>query len=232
MHIQWKERSIQWFYNASAYTSYDKELAELLLKQIQVRGSLCDLGCGLGLVDMEMAPYIGQITCLDSDATVVEALRKRAAERGIQNITARVGDARQLEGHWDTVLTMFHGQTADFVERYIAMADHVFLALVHSHAKQQPNGAFSHTCAHIETTIQTLERRGIPYEMIRGGLEYGQPLKSLEEAREYALAYSNDSSESGLAEYLERMVETGEEEFPYYLPKTRNFGLFVVRTDK
>lgn len=45
MKIIWNDQSVSWFNHASAYTGFHQKLADLLLKHITVRETLCDIGC-------------------------------------------------------------------------------------------------------------------------------------------------------------------------------------------
>jgi len=48
-----------------------------------------EIGSGTGLVTVQLAPMLGQVTALDSSEKMLEELRKKAETMGIHNITAR-----------------------------------------------------------------------------------------------------------------------------------------------
>lgn len=61
-----------------------------------VDGPILDLGCGTGRIALDLAARGHDVTGLDSDPELVEALRMRARERGLQ-MEAVAGDARSFE---------------------------------------------------------------------------------------------------------------------------------------
>jgi SAM-dependent methyltransferase len=77
----------------AAYTA-DLELWRDLAAQ--ARGPILDLGCGTGRVALDLAARGFDVTGIDSDPTLIEALRARARTRGL-GIEAITGDARSFE---------------------------------------------------------------------------------------------------------------------------------------
>jgi SAM-dependent methyltransferase len=59
-------------------------------------GPVLDLGCGTGRVALDLASRGHEVTGLDSDAELVEALRTRARERDLR-VEAVPGDARSFD---------------------------------------------------------------------------------------------------------------------------------------
>jgi cyclopropane fatty-acyl-phospholipid synthase-like methyltransferase len=54
--------------------------------------SAMEFGCGTGLVSRELLPAVGKIMAVDLSSGMIEQLRKRIAEAGLKNITARCLD--------------------------------------------------------------------------------------------------------------------------------------------
>ena len=58
---------------------------------------------------------------------------------------------------------------------------------------------------------------------------FGQPLTSVEEARRFMRAYDKLSTDDEIARDLEkRLFETGEREFPLYLPADKEYIMFTI----
>jgi SAM-dependent methyltransferase len=55
-----------------------------------------ELGCGTGRVALDLASRGHSVTAIDNDAALVNAVRERARERGLE-VAAEVADARRLE---------------------------------------------------------------------------------------------------------------------------------------
>ena len=234
MRIVWNDRSWRWFESASAYTQYSQQMAELLLERIPRRGTLCDIGCGAALVDAELAPHLQHICCVDISPEILQHVEHHMQALGIQNVSTLCGDGMALEGQWDTVMALFHGGTASILKYFSLAKERLILAVHQSHIGHF--GPESHKvakCASVQATKAFLDEIGIHYHLTEHSLEYGQPLQNLADAKDFICAYTTPMTDKELQEYMEQhLVSTGREDFPYYLPKKKVFGLFVIRRDE
>ena len=231
MLFDWNENTLTWLAEASAYTGYDRELAKLLLPRLEGCGTLCDMGCGMGLVDMELAPHFKAITCVDVAAPVLEDLTARAARLGLTNIETRCCPGAEAEGEWDAVMALFHGEVQDIVPAYLKKAKKRLILVTHGSAygSTGPAGYRIRKCCDVDGTVAWLDAHGFTYTVERGELEFGQPHRSLEEAAAYTRAFTKNVPEDELLNWVKsKAVETGREDFPLYTPKKRGFGLFVI----
>lgn len=233
MKIVWNEQSIRWFHNASEYTGYNKKLAEILLNYIPRGGSLCDIGCGAGLIDFALAPYLGQITCVDISPEAIRAVERHARRLGLNNISTLCMDASGLEGEWDTVMALFHGGQ-DVIAKYLHLAKEQLILAAHGVLKGSfgPDGHKVTKCFDVQGIKEYLDAQGIRYSLQELTLEYGQPLTDIQDAEAFVTAYSTPMDPSELDAYLrEHLQETGDGTFPYYLPNQKKLGLFVIPRD-
>lgn len=234
MRIVWNEKSVRWFDNASEYTGYNRKLAQILLECIPDRNTLCDLGCGAGLIDFELAPYIKEITCVDISGEAIRSVEQRIKRCGASNISARCTDASLLEGMWETVLALFYGGEEVFSKHFHLAKDQLILA-VHGTLKGSfgPEGRRTMKCFDTNGVRAHLDSLGVNYHLQELELEYGQPFTDLKDAEEFVSAYALPMEKEELEAYLmENLVQTNDERFPYYLPKKRSMGLFVIRRDE
>ena len=229
--IIWNEQTVHWFRQASEYTGYNRELAGLLLESLPTGGTLCDMGCGSGLVDFELAPYFREITCVDISEAAAAAVERTAAERGIAHVKALCADGSTVSGKWDCVMALFHGGPEAF-ERYYPKAAHTLLIATHA-SKVGDLGPQNRRVikeSDVAGLAAYLDARSIRYTLRNAELEYGQPLADPEEARRFVRNYAMPMESGELEAYLEQNLrKTGREDFPYYLPKQRKFGIFVIR---
>ena len=234
MKIVWNEQSIRWFHNASEYTGYHKRLAEILLRHISQGGSLCDIGCGAGLIDFELAPYLARLTCVDISPEAIGAVERHARRLGLNNISTLCMDASGLEGEWDTVMALFHGGE-NVISKYFHLAKEQLILAAHGTLQGNfaPDGRKVTKCFDVRGIQDYLDRQGIRYSLQQLTLEYGQPLTDLSDAEAFVTAYSLPMEKSELDAYLHRRLEkTGDDKFPYYLSNQKKLGLFVIRRDE
>ena len=92
MYYEWSGDAVRWFYAASEYTGFHRALAQLCLSHLTRGGSMADLGCGLGLIDLELAGQMSQVTCIDQNPLPLRELEREARRRGIGNLEVRQAD--------------------------------------------------------------------------------------------------------------------------------------------
>ncbi len=234
MMFSWNDQTCRWLEDASEWTGYNKSLARLLLEHIPRRDSLCDIGCGLGLVDLELARDIRAVTCVDIADYAVEYLRRRAAESGADNITVKKSDGMALSGRWDTVLALFHGSVDLVCRKYLSMADDRLLFVTHSsqYSVTGPESYRVRKSSNVPGDSQWLDTSGVVYTLHNAALAFGQPHRSFEDAVTYHRTFSNGAPEDELREYVKGCVqETGRDDFPFFTQKVRRFGIFVIRRE-
>jgi SAM-dependent methyltransferase len=233
LEIIWGERAARWFVNASEYTGYHRELADILLAFMQPGGTLCDLGCGIGLIDFALADHLKQITCVDISAEALEILEAEAARRRIGNITALRADAATLEGQWDDGLMLFfHGTLTDNIAHFLRLFRRRLFYIVHADPidPQRDHRPERTKCSSVSAIQGDLDRQRINYQLFHHALEYGQPFGSLEEAIDFTRAYRlcPQGKEEGFLKARLRPAQKTREGYQYYLPHTKRFGMFII----
>lgn len=234
MMIVWNDRSLRWFRNASEYTGYHKKLAQILLEYIPSRNTLCDMGCGAAQIDFELAKYVEQVTCIDIAPEVISALEEQTRERNVTNITGRCMDGAQVKGEWETVIALFHGG-ANVVPKYLPLAKDQLILVTHGSLVGGfgPKGHQPVKCFDAGGIRADLDARGVKYQLRMEQLEYGQPFADLDDARAFVRAYTKPMEPEELEAYLQEKLErTEDERFPYYLPKKKDLGIFIIRRDE
>jgi len=233
--INWNEKSIGWFCDASEYTGFNKKLSRLLLQYMERRDSLCDLGCGPGLIDIALAPFIGHITCVDNDAFAVGAARGQALSYGFDNISAVLGDAEKLQGSWQNVIAVFHGTPALYAGKYSSLASDVFLSVIKTSNTGRIGPEEYRVRKHFnsDNIAAELDSLGVKYTLTPHSLEYGQPFRSRRDAKDFVRAYTMNPPEEAVEDYLaENLTRTGRYDFPFYLPNEKEFTILAIRRDE
>lgn len=232
MLLNWDDiRTARWLTDAAEYTRYNEKLARLIAELSPEGGTVCSLGCGLGLTELELAPRFESVTCVDTSENVLAFLRAEIARRGIANMDCRVCDARSLTGRWDTVLAIFHGDGEDFAGSYLALARRRLIAVTHSPPSPElpPEKFRLRSLKNADTVSAVLDSHSLSYTRRDCCMEHGQPLESLSSARQFVLTYGKPRPSQSLEQYLnEHLTATGRDDFPYYLPKKKLFSVFTI----
>ncbi|MBQ4369561.1 MAG: methyltransferase domain-containing protein [Oscillospiraceae bacterium] len=231
--ISWNGQTVKWFQNASEYTGFHKKLADMLAEEIEPGSDICDLGCGIGLVDMHLAGRAATITCVDKDETALAALAEDAKKRGITNIKTVHADAYGLKGLWDVVLMVFFGSLDARVTGSLQLCSKKLIAVVHGReigtlGPEKYKSIKYNTTANSESWLSAL---GLKWKCRECSLEYGQPFESMEEAERFVRTYTPGTSEEDARRYLAERLVAGENGWPLYLPNKKDFGIFVIEKD-
>lgn len=223
----WNEDMVRFMRDAGAYNrDYYARLAAWMAPYLSPEDHTCDAGCGLGFLSLELINYVNHITAVDSSELALNVLRENASDQ--QNITTICGNINHFTPRqkYDDMVFSFFGKMEEISQ--IAKAQcrgtvFVFKKNYVNHrftAGEYPVGDDS-----FENAVKWLTERGIPYESDTLLLEMGQPLRSREEARRFFALYHRGDVSDITDDFLhERLVETGREDFPLYLPQRREVG--------
>jgi SAM-dependent methyltransferase len=115
---------------------YSDLVLDVLTRELHLDGSgqLLDVGCGPGVLAVELAGGFARVTGLDPDPAMLEEARRHAAQRGVTNaewITARAEDIPRL--HLGPLRVATFGQSFHWTDREV-VADGIFELL-------EPGGA-------------------------------------------------------------------------------------------
>lgn len=228
MKFDWNEKTIRWYIEANEYTGFFKNVAQIIAPKLEGYSTLCDIGCGLGLLDLELHSSIEQITCTDINEVALDALGRFIDEKNIQNIKTRIMDSNNIQGQWDIILVSFFG--ARELETFLPHCKKL-IAVVHGDkdGKLSPKKYDSFKKRNVSDVEKNLKAKGIHYSLTRHAFEFGQPLTSIEEAKEYIQIHTPNITSQDLELLLsEKIKETGEEKFPFSIPRMKKMGVFEI----
>jgi 2-polyprenyl-3-methyl-5-hydroxy-6-metoxy-1,4-benzoquinol methylase len=89
---EWDDHAVGWDANKDvrvfaekAFESLRAKIAPLMPNLADVR--ILDFGCGTGILSEKLAPLCGHIIAVDASAGMIDVLRKKVKDQGIENIT-------------------------------------------------------------------------------------------------------------------------------------------------
>lgn len=233
MFIDWNnEKTFKWFLSAVEYTGYTDKMAKLLLERLPSGGTLYDLGCGMGLIDLKLHPHFSSITCVDVSESSIKWLESEICRRNIKNITPVCTDAHLLSEPKDCVMALFHSNAYDVLKYYLPLVKDTLVLVTHPRVLDSPveiKNKFREN-ANVTAAVSAFDEAQIKYDLFEGSLEYGQPLESEEDGLQFIKAYKKNAPCETPEEYLKRnVVETGNSDYPLYLPSLKKFGIFTIK---
>lgn len=221
----WTPEGMAFLQDAMACCGYYPALARRIAPYLPKQAHVCDAGCGLGGLSVALLPYCRHVTAVDRAAAPLENLRQRAGHD--PRLTVRQGDIRCLppETPYDAMVFCLFGN----VEEALTVARHQCRGTVLLIRRDYAYHRFStgrvpvgFTAADSEDTLRHL---GLSYRMERFSLEFGQPFRSLEDARRFFRLYDRSG---GADPPLHRLTAGPSAEFPYYLPNRKDLCLLAV----
>ena len=232
MAYYWTEDRVRWYLDASARTAFHRRLAAELLPFLNEGDQVADLGCGLGQLDLILAPSVAHITCVDRDGQVLARLEEQARALDIRNLTVCCQDAGALQERFDAAILCFFGTPPSLMLRCARLARRTLIRVVNVHPSPShlAAGARRETA---EEVAAALEQAGLPFRLFRRRLRFDQPLASREEAARFLRSHHPDLPPGRLNRLLEENLQpTGDPDFPLCLPKEKDLGIFVVDTGR
>lgn len=227
--FQWNEEMVRFMRTASEYGDYHRRLVQRMRPALHSADHICDAGCGLGYLSLALAPYVRRVTAADRSEAALDVLRQNCAARGIRNIDILSGELQPvpLAAPYDAMVFCFFGR----MEEIAAVAKAQCRGTVFVFKKNYTSHRFSvgeHPAGwdSFRAGADWLTERGVPFEAETLEPEMGQPFRSMEEARQFFRLYSRDADKSVITDDFLRskLVETGREDFPLYLPHQRPVG--------
>lgn len=230
----WYEDMVRFMRDASEFGTYNQELARLVSPWLNKQMHICDAGCGLGYLSLALSPYAGQVTSVEKHPDAVAVLKENCRKLGITNITPRCGGISEVipERKYDAMVFCFFGGIHEILETAKNQCDGQVIIITRNYTTHRfsvgkhPTGSYGY-----RSSWEVLTALNIPYEEIIVDVEFGQPLRSMEDARRFFELYSKDEDKNVITdEFLRgKVVEIKHEQFPLYMPHRRN--LAILRFD-
>ena len=111
----WNEDMIRFLRDASEHCDYHHLLAEYLAKRLPENAHVCDAGCGLGYLSLQLAPYCRQVTAVDVSPEALAVLAANCDKEKIKNVDIRCGEIAELppDEPYDAMVFCFFGTGND-----------------------------------------------------------------------------------------------------------------------
>ena len=241
MLFNWTEEKLEWYVRGSLYAGFHRTLAEKIRPALEKTDALVDLGCGPGLIDLELAQDVKSITAIDINQIVLQHLEEDIADRKNTNIRTVCGDVKEspddlLPSSFDVALFSFFGGPGEVFEVAYQKASRLVIIITHgSDTAKKPSkigGEFHRAFA--GDVSAWLDENKLKYTTTYDSYDFGQPFVSLEEAERFFEVYAKEGevgSEERLAQIdkqLSLVKKTDDPKYPYYFPNMKDTAIFLV----
>lgn len=231
MRFTWSGESIQWFLDASTYTGFHSILAQKIAPWLEPGYSLCDIGCGLGRIDLELASYVRKLTALDINSDVTGILKADAQKQKLHHISVICKNVTAFEGQFDVVLMSFFGKSEKDMSHYFHLCRKKMIRIVNVENKSSLYpGRHRRTKKDTASIVsQELAEQGFSYHLDTESIEFGQPFRTKAAAESFVRFHAPEIMGQELEKFLqEHLEQTGRSDFPFYLPNQKTLGIFVI----
>ncbi|MDO4518285.1 MAG: class I SAM-dependent methyltransferase [Bacillota bacterium] len=238
----WTQEKIDYMRDAYEYTRFQNTLADYVARYIEPTDTICDAGCGLGYVSMELARHCASVTAVDVSQDVLDVLDSkigRTDKTGYSypsNVKTLKTDISSLpEGmSFDWIIFCFFGQMPEIVDvmkRYAKKG----VILIHKNWKNHRLSSREIPLERLRYTsdIDYLEENNITYETESFDIDLGQPLKDKEQALRFFELYDRNENtdrfdERVRIERLSKLVPIDSPDYEYYLPMISRVGIIII----
>lgn len=259
----WTPDIVRFMEDADRLSPYFRQLAAIAATQCPRGGSVLDAGCGMGQLSLALSSHAGRVDAVDRSEDAVRKLARTVRRLDVRNVRPICADmfawCRQAGGEaaWELWangsvrdasrpgrgtaqpnnpydLAVFC-LSASFEDAYAAACRagaRRVLVVNKIHAREMHDTR--PVVEDFDAALRASRKVNPRCQGMRVRLDYGQPLRSLEDAVRYFGLFRTRTFPHGVtpeqvAELLERRNDA---EFPYYLPVFRNLAVFSCPCDR
>lgn len=234
--MTWTTDIIRFMRDASDNSSYFSELALAVMPYLNGCKTICDAGCGLGQLAVELAEKMPDGTLVEGIDINYDALRVLCEQVGCRQITNVICTLTDLDSYHPD--KKFGGMVFNYfgsMEQIMKIRERCCDGPVVLVKRNYKNHRFSLgnkpiTTFNRDDAVEYLTRSDIPFIEKSFSCEFGQPFRSLEDAVLFYKIFSRDSSPEQISvdDVRPKLVVTGNIVFPYYLPHIKESRIIVI----
>ena len=227
----WTEESAALLARAYRAGEAAKQLADWIAPKLHTGAHVCDVGCGVGALSLEMARRSFCVTALDISDIALGQLALDGGEReGVHMLQADANTHRPEKSYDALVFSFFGDMTMCLRTAARCCTGDVFYISRDYDMHRFSVGQHPVRYSGYRQARELLDGLNIPYQAAECALDMGQPFKDLEEARRFFALYSRDDPALITDAFLEsKLIRTQSGEYPLYLPHMRPCGMVHIQ---
>ena len=230
MIFSWTPEQIRFFLDASAKSDYDRLLAARIREAAPEAETICDAGCGLGGLSLALSARFSSVTAIDCSENAIGCLREQIAGKGVDNVAAIQADLMTYTPPtpFDAMVFCYFGQTEEILQIASRCCRGTVLLVKRNYDRHRfALQTEKHTRDTADSAAVVLRERGIRFRREDLETEFGQPFRSLSDAVRFFRLY--DGGAVTEAAVREKLLATGDKEFPFYFPQKKRVSLLWFR---
>lgn len=245
-------KELQALKQASEFTSFHEKISLLINPYLDSKWNIADFGCGLALVDFELASSVNSITAIDTDEEVLNEVDKKIDEelyKGNESagkIKTLNSDTQNLPDdiNWDAVLMLFYNLPYEELDALIERGSRRAIIILDgksSNSKFNPSSENNNVITAPELE-EHLTNKGYKFKKNIIDMEFGYPFKNLKDIQDFLSQFNADFEGEDIASNVnvkedpdklfaaaeERIIKTNRFDYPYYLPNSVSIGIFII----
>lgn len=225
MMQRWSEDTVRFMRDASHYGSYHRELATALLPYLPTDGKVCDAGCGLGDLSLELAKYCREVTAVDASPAALQGLIEGEKPKNLRVVQ---GDIFTLNEEFDAMVFCYFGKTEEILSLACQKCRGNVIVVRRDCSRHRFSAAPVERKEHsINFLTQRLQELAVPYLSKSLALELGQPFRSFEDALCFFELYNKSDRPVSPEELKNKLLPVEHGEFCLYYPNVREMELIV-----
>lgn len=231
----WTAEKIHWYQQAANYTKYYEEIFREIKPFIDKTDHVCDLGCGLGDLTIELATIANKVTGIDISAEALAVLQQKITENNISNIETIESSWTDLSliPQWDVVVVSFFRQNFDDFIKLLKKARKRIIVVTTNGSESTflPKQKEHRNRGKIKSLKKAFDEVDLQYKCIERTLQFGQPLSSVNDARAYIKEYVPEVDEAVMEAHIDERLQTitdGDFAGQYFFSNQKEIGIFII----
>ncbi|MBO5461481.1 MAG: class I SAM-dependent methyltransferase [Ruminococcus sp.] len=225
---RWNPEMIYFMNQASKDTEYYKELAEHIAKYLTKDSVVCDVGCGVGGLAIELSRFCRKVYAVDISKDIIDSVKERLEEERIMNVEAICTDVFgwKPEEKVDAAVYCMFGTVEEInrIGKHLEVSQQFIVRrLVREHQFKIKEGKQHRNSA--PEMMEELRESDYQFEYEEMTLSLNQPFKNFDEAVRFFELYNRTKEKITEEEIEARLIRQENEEYPYLLPSKKRMGI-------